>query len=241
MTCACSVVLRYSIASAWRPAVNASAPWLMKWAVHSLSRLAVSPLQTFTWAASVVWCSWLRRTRRVVASATPTLPPTLRTTLQADGGKRERLERHKDEAHGEPLKEARPRETPVIHAECQPRHERRREGAQQAPASQHEPLINARHETSRDHERQHRAKPAGSQHEARVPRVVGQHLLRIQRDQQHARVEPEADESDADGPDCEVPVVEHAQVEDRLGRHQFADEEASQRTHGEDEQHHDEA
>jgi hypothetical protein len=69
------------MAMAWRLAVNESAPWLMKCSVHSLSRLVVSALQTSTWATSVLWCSWLRRTSRAVATATPTLPPMLRTTL----------------------------------------------------------------------------------------------------------------------------------------------------------------
>ena len=102
------------------------------------------------------------------------------------------------------------------------------------PPDQHEALVHPRHQPSRDHERYHGAETSGGEHEAGRPRVVAEHLLGVQRDQEHARVHPKTDQRDGQGAEREVPIIEDSEVENRLRGHQFAHDEAGQEEDGQD-------
>ena len=88
----------------------------------------------------------------------------------------------------------------------------------------------------RGEQREDVAQPAGRQYQARRPRVVAEQLLREDGDQQHAREHAEPDDRDQRAAGGEVPVGEDGEVQDRIARHQLADQEADERHHGD--QHH---
>jgi hypothetical protein len=85
--------------------------------------------------------------------------------LARDPGQREGRQRHEDEADGEALDEAGERQGPVVHPERQRRHHVQRHGVEQAAETEHEALIDARHDAGRE-EREDVPDAAGRQHQA---------------------------------------------------------------------------
>ena len=63
--------------------------------------------------------------------------------------------------------------------------------------------------------------------DARLPRGPAQHLLREEREQKHAAVEPDAHQRAVDAADRERAVAEHAQVDDRVLGAQLVPDEAA--------------
>ncbi len=146
--------------------------------------------------------------------------------LHANGRQRQRLQRHEDEALAEALNEARQRQGPVVHAEGDVGHEDERDGVQRAAEAEERALVHPRHQAPRDEERQHVADTARRQHQSRGPGVVAHQLLRVEGEQDGARVEAEAHRDHDHGSDREVAVVEDGEVQDRLLRGELPDQEA---------------
>src|SRR2546426_510123 len=91
------------------------------------------------------------------------------------------------------------------------------------------PMLRIRLNAAGDDERDQVADASRGQHGARAPRVVAEELLRVEGQQQHARVEAEHRGGDEGGADGEVAVGEHREVHDRIGRGQLAPHERDER------------
>ncbi len=159
--------------------------------------------------------------------------------LHRDGSQGEGLERHEGEPLAQPLDEPGQGERVVVHAERDIGHQDEGGDIERAADSEQQPLIHAGHQAARDQQRGHVADPARRQHQARGPRVVGHHLLGVERQQDGARVEAEPHARHHQGAHREVPVVEHGEVEDGLIGGQLAIEEAGNGEGGEHGEHSD--
>ena len=211
----------------------------------------MSPLHWVTCVPIVVWWNWLRRARSVVESAMPMLPPKFRTTLKAAVALVRRSIRIVASASvwsgtntkpwPKPWMKRGQRQRPVVHAEGDRGHQHEGDGVERAAESEEPALVDARDQPARDEERDHVADAAGSEHDPRRPRVVAHQLLRVEGEQHGARVEAEPDGGHHDRSHREVSVVEHREVQDRLGRRQLAHEEAGDGAHRDHGQAHHEA
>ena len=159
--------------------------------------------------------------------------------VAGDGGQGQGHEGHEDEAEPQALDEAGHGERPVVHGQRQVRHHEEADRVDQAAAGDEDTLVHPRHQAARDDQRDQVPHSARPQDGAGVPRVVGHELLRVEGDEEHARVEPEPHHHDERRARGEVPVGEDAQIEDGLARRQLADDEAEHSDHGHHREGHD--
>ena len=85
------------------------------------------------------------------------------------------------------------------------------------PSGDEPPRIDAVDEAAADRQGDERPDAARRQHPAGGERVVAEEVLRVEGQEQEARVEPEADDGHEEGAERERPVREDPQVDERVG------------------------
>src|SRR5215471_9570388 len=214
----------------------------MKWSVQRWSRAWVSRSHMFTWLTMVAPLGEERGGEGDAHAPAQVAEDVVGRggvdeLVAGDGGERQGGERHEDEAPGAALDEAWEGERPRVDAQGQARHHVEADGVDHAAEGEEHALVHPRHETPADDQREHVAKPAGSEDESRGPRVVAEELLGEHGEEEHAREHAEPDQGDEGRARGEIAIGEDGEVEDGLASHQLADDESHERgsgEHGED-------